>query len=283
MRPIKIAPSILSADFSRLKDEIQAVEAAGADWLHVDVMDGHFVPNITIGPVVVEWVRKVTTIPIDVHLMITDPDTYAPEFIKVGADWVSVHPETCRPNPRATLNKIRELGARPSLAVNPDVPLSNVEDYLTDIDMLLMMTVFPGFGGQAFIPDVLPKIEEARRLIDQKNLSILIEVDGGIKVDNIAEVVSAGGEVIVSGSGIFKTPNYAETIRQMRKAVGQPKLVRTAILFKRYMLTIAKIESFDPPSSIFDIRRTCCVLVFGMLVCADRGVAQLGRAHGSGP
>ena len=221
MQPIHIAPSILSADFSRLKDEIQAVESGGADWLHVDVMDGHFVPNITIGPVVVEWVRKVTTIPVDVHLMITDPDTYAPEFIKAGADWVSVHPDTCRPNPRATLNKIRDLGARPSLAVNPDVPLSRVEDYLIDIDMVLMMTVFPGFGGQAFIPDVLPKIEEARRLIDQRNLSILIEVDGGIKVDNIQRVARAGGEVIVSGSGIFKTPDYAETIRQMRKAVGQ--------------------------------------------------------------
>ena len=220
MQPIHIAPSILSADFSRLKDEIQAVESGGADWLHVDVMDGHFVPNITIGPVVVEWVRKVTTIPVDVHLMITDPDTYAPEFIKAGADWVSVHPDTCRPNPRATLNKIRDLGARPSLAVNPDVPLSRVEDYFIDIDMVLMMTVFPGFGGQAFIPDVLPKIEEARRLIDQRNLSILVEVDGGIKVDNIQRVARAGGEVIVSGSGIFKTPDYAETIRQMRKAVG---------------------------------------------------------------
>ena len=219
MRASKIAPSILSADFSRLKDEIQAVEAGGADWLHVDVMDGHFVPNITIGPVVVEWVRKVTRIPIDVHLMITDPDKYAPEFIKAGADWVSVHPDTCRPNPRATLNKIRELGAKPSLAVNPDVPLSSVEDYITDVEMLLMMTVFPGFGGQAFIPDVLPKIEEARRLIDHKKPSVLIEVDGGIKVDNIARVVSAGGEVIVSGSGIFKTPDYAATIRQMRDAV----------------------------------------------------------------
>jgi len=221
MRPIKIAPSILSADFSRLKDEIQAAEAAGADCLHVDVMDGHFVPNITIGPVVVEWVRKVTTIPVDVHLMITDPDKYAPEFIKAGADWISVHPETCRPNPRATLNTIRELGAKPSIAVNPDVPLIQVEDYFVDIDMLLMMTVFPGFGGQAFIPDVLPKIEEARRLIDRKNLSILIEVDGGIKVDNIDRVVNAGGEVIVSGSGIFKTPNYTETIRQMRQAAKQ--------------------------------------------------------------
>ena len=220
MQLVHIAPSILSADFSRLKDEIQAVESGGADWLHVDVMDGHFVPNITIGPVVVEWVRKVTTIPVDVHLMITDPDTYAPEFIKAGADWVSVHPDTCRPNPRATLNKIRDLGAKPSLAVNPDVPLSRVEDYFVDIDMVLMMTVFPGFGGQAFIPDVLPKIEEARRLIDQRNLSILVEVDGGIKVDNIQRVARAGGEVIVSGSGIFKTPDYAETIRQMRKAVG---------------------------------------------------------------
>jgi ribulose-phosphate 3-epimerase len=221
MQPVKIAPSILSADFSRLKDEIQAVEAGGADWLHVDVMDGHFVPNLTIGPVVVEWVRKVTTIPVDVHLMITDPDKYAPEFIKAGADWISVHPDTCRPNPRATLNKIRELGARPSLAVNPDVPLENVVDYFTDIDLLLMMTVFPGFGGQAFIPDVLPKIEEARRLIDQKKLPILIEVDGGIKADNIDRVVSAGGEVIVSGSGIFKTADYSATIRQMREAVGQ--------------------------------------------------------------
>ncbi len=167
MKTMKIAPSILSADFSRLKDEIQAVEAAGADWLHVDVMDGHFVPNITIGPVVVEWVRKVTTIPVDVHLMITDPDKYAPEFIKAGADWISIHPDTCA-NPNATLKKIRELGAKTSIAVNPDVPLSKVEGCFGDIDMVLMMTVFPGFGGQAFIPDVLPKIAEVRKLIDAR-------------------------------------------------------------------------------------------------------------------
>jgi ribulose-phosphate 3-epimerase len=220
MQSIKIAPSILSADFSCLRDEIQAVEAAGADWLHVDVMDGHFVPNITIGPVVVERVRKVTTIPVDVHLMITDPDKYAPEFIKAGADWISVHPDTCA-NPNATLKRIRELGAKASIAVNPDAPLKKVENCFTDIDMILMMTVFPGFGGQAFIPDVLPKIAEARKLIDQRKLSILIEADGGIKVDNVARVVNAGAEVIVSGSGIFKTPNYAETIRQMRQAVAQ--------------------------------------------------------------
>jgi ribulose-phosphate 3-epimerase len=217
MKSLKIAPSILSADFSRLKDEIQAVEAAGADWLHVDVMDGHFVPNITIGPVVVEWVRKVTKIPIDVHLMITDPDKYAPEFIQAGADWVSVHPDTC-PNPNATLNKIRDLGAKSSIAVNPDVPLKKVEGCFSDIDMVLMMTVFPGFGGQAFIPDVLPKIEEVRKRIDQSRLAILVEVDGGIKTDNIDRVCRAGGEVIVSGSGIFKTPNYADTIRRMREA-----------------------------------------------------------------
>jgi ribulose-phosphate 3-epimerase len=183
-------------------------------------MDGHFVPNITIGPVVVERVRKVTTIPVDVHLMITDPDKYAPEFIKAGADWISVHPDTCA-NPNATLKRIRELGAKASIAVNPDAPLRKVEHCFSDIDMILMMTVFPGFGGQAFIPDVLPKIAEARKLIDQRKLSILIEADGGIKVDNVARVVNAGAEVIVSGSGIFKTLNYAETIRQMRQAVAQ--------------------------------------------------------------
>lgn len=219
MKSLKIAPSILSADFSRLKDEIQAVEAAGADWLHVDVMDGHFVPNITIGPVVVEWVRKVTKIPIDVHLMITDPDKYAPEFIKAGADWISVHPDTC-PNPNATLNKIRDLGAKSSIAVNPDVPLKKVEGCFSDVDMVLMMTVFPGFGGQAFIPDVLPKIEEVRKRIDQSRSAILVEVDGGIKTDNIDRVCRAGGEVIVSGSGIFKTPNYTDTIRRMREATA---------------------------------------------------------------
>jgi ribulose-phosphate 3-epimerase len=220
MHAMKIAPSILSADFSRLKDEIQAVEAAGADWLHVDVMDGHFVPNITIGPVVVESIRRVTAIPLDVHLMITDPDKYAPEFIKAGANWVSIHPDTCT-DPNKSLKKIRTLGARASIAVNPDVPLEQVEAYFPDVDMILMMTVFPGFGGQAFIPGVLPKIEAVRKVVDRRKLQALVEADGGIKTNNINQLVRAGAEVIVSGSGIFKTPDYAETIRQMRRAVGQ--------------------------------------------------------------
>ncbi|OGQ81668.1 MAG: ribulose-phosphate 3-epimerase [Deltaproteobacteria bacterium RIFCSPLOWO2_12_FULL_60_19] len=214
---MKIAPSILSADFCRLRDEIQAVESAGADWLHVDVMDGHFVPNITIGPVVVESIRKVTRLPLDVHLMIADPDKFAPEFIKAGADWVSIHPDT-RKDPVTSLKKIRELGAKASVAVNPDVPLNKIEACLSHLDMILMMTVFPGFAGQAFIEDVLPKIEDARKLIAQRKLPILIEVDGGIKADNIHRVLAAGAEVIVSGSGIFKTPSYAETIRKMRQA-----------------------------------------------------------------
>jgi ribulose-phosphate 3-epimerase len=220
MPSVKIAPSILSADFSRLKDEIQAVEAAGADWLHVDVMDGHFVPNITVGPVVVESVRKVTKMPLDVHLMITDPDKYAPEFIKAGADWISIHPDTSK-NKNESLQKIRALGAKASIAVNPDVAIETVADCFADIDMILMMTVFPGFAGQAFIADVLPKIEQVRKIIDNGNLPILVEADGGIKADNINLVVRAGAEVIVSGSGIFKTASYHETLRRMRQAIGQ--------------------------------------------------------------
>jgi len=214
---IKIAPSILSADFSRLGDEIRAVEEAGAEWIHIDVMDGHYVSNITIGPAVVESIRKVTRLPLDVHLMITDPDKYGPEFIKAGADWISIHPETCE-EPKTSLKKIRELGAKASIAVNPDVPLDQVERYLPDIDMVLMMTVFPGFAGQAFIEDVLPKIEKTKKVIERRKLPILIEADGGIKADNIARVVEAGAEVIVSGSGIFKTSDYADTIRRMREA-----------------------------------------------------------------
>jgi ribulose-phosphate 3-epimerase len=220
MRSVKIAPSILSADFSRLKDEIQAVEAAGADWLHVDVMDGHYVPNITIGPVVLESLRKVTKMPLDAHLMITDPDKYAPEFIKAGADWISIHPDTST-NPIESLQRIRAQGAKASIAVNPDVVIGDVANCFAHIDMILMMTVFPGFAGQAFIADVLPKIEQVRKIIDSRNLPILVETDGGIKADNINLVVKAGAEIIVSGSGIFKTASYDETLQRMRQAIGK--------------------------------------------------------------
>jgi ribulose-phosphate 3-epimerase len=168
---------------------------------------------------VVEWVRKVTKIPVDVHLMITDPDKFAPAFIKAGADWLSIHPDTCA-DPNLSLKRIRELGARASVAVNPDVPLARVEGCFPDADMILIMSVFPGFGGQEFIPEVLPKVEQLRALIDAKSLALLVEVDGGIKADNIERVVRAGAEVIVSGSGIFKTPDYATTIRHMRRAAG---------------------------------------------------------------
>jgi ribulose-phosphate 3-epimerase len=216
---MKIAPSILSADFRRLGDEIQAVEIAGADWLHVDIMDGHYVPNITIGPFVVEWVRKATRMPLDVHLMIADPDKYAPEFIAAGADWISLHPETCK-DPVKSLERIRKLGAKASVAVNPDVPVEKVEALFGHVDMILMMTVFPGFAGQAFIEDVLPKIERVRKVVTERKLPIVIEADGGIKPDNIGRVVKAGAEVIVSGSGIFKTPDYAATIRKMKQSVS---------------------------------------------------------------
>jgi ribulose-phosphate 3-epimerase len=152
--------------------------------------------------------------------MITDPDKYAPEFIKAGADWISIHPETC-PNPNLTLQKIRKLGAKASIAVNPDVPITDVEDCFADVDMVLMMTVFPGFAGQAFLPYVLPKIKVVREIIDQRRPGVFVEADGGIKADNIDQVVRAGAEVIVSGSGVFKTASYSETIAQMRRAVGQ--------------------------------------------------------------
>ncbi|MDI6615574.1 MAG: ribulose-phosphate 3-epimerase [Syntrophaceae bacterium] len=211
----KIAPSILSADFSRLGEEIRAVEDAGADMIHVDVMDGHFVPNLTIGPPVVASIRKIARVPLDVHLMIEDPDRYIRSFAEAGSDIITVHAEAAAHLHR-TLHLIRELGARPGVSVNPATPLSAVEEVLGDLDLLLVMTVNPGFGGQTFIESMLPKIRKARRMLDSLSRDVIIEVDGGITLGNIATVKEAGADLFVAGSAIFLSENYGETIGKMR-------------------------------------------------------------------
>ena len=212
--PIRIAPSILSADFGRLADEVRAIGTA--DYVHVDVMDGHFVPNLTIGPVVVEAVRRVTKLPLDVHLMILDADRWVPAFAKAGADIIGVHAEAC-PHLHRTLAQIRELGKKACVVLNPATPLEAIEWVLGDVDQVLIMSVNPGFGGQKFIPSALDKIRRLRALIEKRNLAVEIEVDGGIKVDNIAQVVAAGANVIVSGSGVFGTDDYGQTIAELRR------------------------------------------------------------------
>jgi ribulose-phosphate 3-epimerase len=214
-RPLKIAPSILSADFGRLAAEVQAITAAGADYVHVDVMDGHFVPNLTIGPVVIEAVKKATTLPLDVHLMIEDADRWVGEYARAGADLIGVHAEGCTHLHR-TIGAIAALGKKPVVVLNPHTPLEAVKWVLPDVAMVLIMSVNPGFGGQKFIPSALEKIRQLRRLADDAGLDLDIEVDGGIKLDNIAEVVGAGANVVVSGSGVFGTKDYAATISAMR-------------------------------------------------------------------
>jgi len=214
----KIAPSILSADFSRLDKEVRAVERAGADLIHVDVMDGHFVPNITIGPLVVMGLRKLTSLPLDVHLMIEEPQRYIEAFAQAGASWITIHVEVCRPLSQM-VKKIRMLRVRPGVVLNPATPLKKLYSVLDEIDLVLLMSVNPGFGGQAFIPEVLKKVEQLRKTIDQNGYEIEIEVDGGIKLENIGEVSKAGGDIFVLGTGIFKTPNYKETIRKLRKEI----------------------------------------------------------------
>lgn len=211
----KIAPSILSADFSRLGDEIAAVEAAGADWIHIDVMDGHFVPNLTIGPPVVKSLRKVTRLPFDVHLMIDNPDSYLDAFIDAGCDILTVHAEAAVHLHR-TISYIRERGVSAGVSVNPATPLSLLEDILPDLDLLLIMTVNPGFGGQQFIPTMLPKIRKAKAMITAVSPRIVIEVDGGINLDNISTVAQAGADVLVAGSAVFASGDYGLTLPAMR-------------------------------------------------------------------
>jgi ribulose-phosphate 3-epimerase len=219
-RPIRIAPSILSADFGRLAEEVRAIEAAGADLVHVDVMDGHFVPNLTIGPMIVEVVRKVTRLPIDVHLMIANADQYLERYAEAGADIIAVHAEACTHLHR-TVQAIRALGRRPCVVLNPATSLEALDYVLDDLAMVLIMSVNPGFGGQSFIDAVLPKIEALRDRIEERTLDVDIEVDGGIKVDNVARVAAAGANVIVSGSGIFGTRDYAATIGDMRARASE--------------------------------------------------------------
>jgi len=213
---IKISPSILSADFSRLGEDIQAVDRAGADYIHIDVMDGHFVPNITIGPLVVDALRKVTDKPLDVHLMIENPDLYIPDFAKAGADIITVHQEAV-PHLHRTVQLIKSLGKKAGVSLNPATPVETLDVILDELDLVLIMSVNPGFGGQSFIPSALDKIRALRQRITERGLSTELEVDGGVKIDNIREVVAAGADVLVAGSAIFNTEDYAATITALRK------------------------------------------------------------------
>ncbi len=214
----KIAPSILSADFGRLAEEITAVEKAGADWIHIDVMDGHFVPNITIGPSVVSSLRKVTKLPFDVHLMIENPERYVETFARAGSDFITVHVEACHHLHRI-VTLIRETGARAGVSLNPATPLALIEPILPDIDLLLVMSVNPGFGGQSFIGSVLPKIRRAGELVKAIAPNVLLEVDGGVTLDNARSVAEAGAEVLVAGAAVFGSSDYGKTLAAMRAAI----------------------------------------------------------------
>ena len=216
----RIAPSILSADFTRLGEQIAEAEAGGADWIHVDVMDGHFVPNITIGPLIVEAARRSTRLPLDVHLMIENPDRYLDEFVTAGAAWLTVHQETC-PHLQRTVQKIRELGARPGVAVNPSTPVESLVDVLPFVDLILVMTVNPGFGGQRFIEECLAKVARLARQLESRGLShVQIEVDGGIDPTTAPRVVAAGASVLVAGSAVFGQGSIEENIGAIRRSLA---------------------------------------------------------------
>lgn len=214
---IKVAPSILSADFSALGDEIKKVDIAGADWIHIDVMDGHFVPNLTFGAPVVKCVRKATDLPFDVHLMIENPEKYIGDFKKAGADIITVHQEAC-PDLPDIIKKIKALDVKVGVSINPATPVDTVKSVLTDIDMVLVMSVNPGFGGQSYIHSVTPKIKELKEIRENEGLSFIIEVDGGIDEKTAPEAVNAGADVLVAGSYIYKSEDVAEKIRIIKNA-----------------------------------------------------------------
>jgi ribulose-phosphate 3-epimerase len=228
-KPVVISPSILSADFSRLGAEVEAVDKAGADWIHVDVMDGRFVPNITIGPLVVKAIRPVTSKPLDVHLMIVEPEKYVEDFAKAGADIISVHAEhNASPHLHRTLCQIRELGKKAGVVLNPSTPLELIEYVLDVSDLILIMSVNPGFGGQSFIPSAVDKIRKLRQMCDDRGLDPWIEVDGGVKSNNAWQVLEAGANAIVAGSAVFNAQDYAQAIsdiRHSKRPQPQPELV----------------------------------------------------------
>lgn len=212
---VKIAPSILSADFSRLAEEIIDVEKGGADYIHVDVMDGHFVPNITIGPLIVQAIRPVTKLPLDVHLMIEQPDRYIPAFVEAGADLLSVHAEAC-PHLHRTIHLIKSNGVKAGVVLNPHTPVSMIEHVIEDVDLVLLMTVNPGFGGQAFIPSVIKKIQHVSSILKERNLQVEIEVDGGINAETAKLCVEAGANVLVAGSAIYNEKDRKQAIKSIR-------------------------------------------------------------------
>ena len=214
---IKIAPSILAADFSKLAEEVIEVEKAGAELIHIDIMDGHFVPNITMGPIVVEALRPVTTLPLDVHLMVENPDAYIEQFAKAGADYITVHVEACRHLHR-TLQFIRSTGVKSGVVLNPHTPVETILHVLDEVDLVLFMTVNPGFGGQAFIHSVLPKVKQLATIIKERNLSIEIEIDGGVDEETIIPCVEAGATILVAGSAIYGKENRAEALQRIRAA-----------------------------------------------------------------
>jgi ribulose-phosphate 3-epimerase len=214
---VEIAPSILSADFRRLGEQIAVVEQAGASYIHVDVMDGHFTPNLTVGPFIVEWVRKATKLPIDAHLMIENPDNFIGAFARAGANMISVHPEATYHLDR-TLNHIRQAGCQAGVVLNPATPLAMIEEVVAEVDYVLLMSVNPGFGGQKFIPSSLDKLRRLRNLIRMKSSPARIEIDGGVGPNNVAEVVAAGAEILVAGSAVFGAENPAEALKELLRA-----------------------------------------------------------------